>query len=561
MMNYLEILKIAGEHSEDYDQQIHILSNCSSFKHENVLKWSLSKSRLNISVKSGSFDSIVSDSFGLEGSNAQVLIHYDFLAYFYGRALNFVTSSDELIDEICDNIINELDLVFKNLHDSRDIFVVPFSCFGQTQIHRDSSYYLNKLNEFLFQSSRKYSNIVVVNPIFSNDDWVVKEYLRSKSPHSLAFLERVCSEVSLKCLKNDGKVKKVLVFDCDNTLWGGVIGESEFGSHVKYASEDKIGFIFHNVHLLINSLRQYGILIGIITKNNSSDLKLFLEKNTLTLDFNYVVSIKANWQDKHVNLVEMANELNLGIDSFCFVDDSDFEIEMMRNFLPQVSCFQVPKKVDNYFNDLLSFIKSNFVLNIDHGAEQRIATYKGNISREALKATHLSKEDFIKELNIKVKHDINDLSNLSRIEELYLKTNQFNLVTERLTKAEILSCLSGNDDIHTFSISDKFGNFGITALVHCSFRDESVVVRNFIMSCRVMGRNIELDILSIIENHYYGRYKFIESTYVKSAKNSTVESLYDGCNYEKIYSDKDMRKYIKNLINKAEIKYLTYESY
>jgi predicted enzyme involved in methoxymalonyl-ACP biosynthesis len=283
MTNYLDVLRVANDYNNDQKSKMFVLSNCTTNKHTNVLKWFFSNSGLSISVKGGSFDSLLSDSFDLVGSTAQVLIHYDILSYFHGRAINYMTCEDKVIEEIYDNIINELDIVLNNLSHSRDIFFVPFHVFGLSRIHRSSLDLVSSLNEFVNKCCESRPNLMVLNPVMDKEDWLVKDFIRSKAPHSIAFIRRICSEVNVKNLKNEGRVKKVIVFDCDNTLWKGVIGESMDGSHVKFAHEDSIGFFYHNIHLLINSLGRYGILVGLITKNNLSDLQLFFQKNNLVL--------------------------------------------------------------------------------------------------------------------------------------------------------------------------------------------------------------------------------------------------------------------------------------
>ncbi len=355
-------------------------------------------------------------------------------------------------------------------------------------------------------------------------------YFSAKAPYTTAFFNDLAHRV-VACSRGFGsRFHKVLVLDCDNTLWGGVIGEDLLGG-IKLGPFDHPGNIYWRVQHEVAALEQNGILLCLCSKNNPEDVAEVLAHHPhAVLQERHFVLQKVNWNDKASNLRDIANELNLGLDSVVFLDDSPFECEAVRTQLPLVRTFQVPAKLSDY-PALFQEIKELFLAGgVSRESRSKTEQYRQRAKAEELKAGSQSQEDYLASLGLKVSLTRNDRVQIPRISELTLKSNQFNLTTRRYTEAEIQRMMESPDrTVYALSVSDRFGEAGLTGILIMHWEGALARVDAFLMSCRVIGRGVESAIWgSMLEDALRKGCRSLAAEFIPTAKNAQVASFFDG---------------------------------
>ena len=287
---------------------------------------------------------------------------------------------------------------------------------------------------------------------------------------------------------------KLLLLDLDNTLWPFVLGEVgtvEILSHFKNAESP-----FYKLQEKIKSLQNKGLLLAILSKNNLGDVQeVFANANPLPLDYKDFVCVKANWNEKYQNILEIAEELNLGLESFVFFDDNPVERELVRNFLPQIF---VPE-IQNGEN-FLSLIDLLFPLSIESATPEDLIRNNSYLVKKSFDS-HITqvtdKVSFLKSLNMKVQITTNSQIDTSRAFQLIQKTNQFNMTGLRMTIKELEDNLQKSTALFFMAgLKDIYGDSGNTLLVMIELQDLlQAEIRIFNMSCRIIGRNFEFFML------------------------------------------------------------------
>jgi len=312
-----------------------------------------------------------------------------------------------------------------------------------------------------------------------------------------AELDRVIRSVSVAA-------PKVLVLDADNTLWDGIVGEDG-----------------------ISGIR--GIMLAIASKNEADAVDEVFEKRTeMVLQKTDIAAWRVNWANKSQNIREIADELNIGLDSIVFVDDSDFEVEEVRTALPMVRVLQVPEDPED-IPALLA--ESGLFRNLTATDEDRNRTQMMLTARErnAAADSAMSHEDFLASLDLSVVIETDNEEGLGRITQLVNKTNQFNLTTIRRSEAEVLSLMqSGAHEVTSVSVSDRFGSYGLVgvAIVDATNPDTHVI-DSLLMSCRVLRRGIESTIIHhLCAQAQKAGAQRVEGRFERTAKNAQVADLF-----------------------------------
>ncbi len=338
-----------------------------------------------------------------------------------------------------------------------------------------------------------------------------------------------------------GKSKKVLILDLDNTLWGGVIGED--GLEGIKVGNDGIGMAYRNFQRLIKALKYKGVLLTICSKNNLEDIKeVFENKEFMELKENDFVMFKINWGNKADNIREIATALNLGIDSFVFIDDNKFEREMVKIALPQIVVPEFPEDpadLCQWFIDL-SFKYFN---NITITNEDKLRTdiYQADTKRKELEKTTTTIEDFYKSLEMTAIIKIDSHADFKRISQLTQKTNQFNLTVRRYTENEMLNLMNSyNWMIFSLELNDRFGPNGIVGVIIIRIDEEIAYIDTFLLSCRVIGRTVENSFVSCVMEVL--RKKDITKVigeYIPTKKNIIVKDMYNNFKFKLIKEEDD----------------------
>jgi FkbH-like protein len=338
-----------------------------------------------------------------------------------------------------------------------------------------------------------------------------------------------------------GKRKKVLILDLDNTLWGGIIGED--GLEGIKLGEDGIGRAYLDFQRLIKSLKHKGILLTICSKNNLADVTEVFEKhNFMELRENDFVALKINWENKVENIKELAAILNLGLDSFVFVDDNPFERQLVKTELPQVI---VPDFPDDPVNLYQWFIDLSFRYfnNIMVTAEDKLRTeiYQSDTRRKELKKSTTTLEDFYRSLEMKAIIKIDSQSDFKRIAQLTQRTNQFNLTTRRYTENQITDFMNSSDwMVLSLELNDRFGSNGIVGVLIVKLDGADSYIDTFLLSCRVIGRTVEdVFLFYLTEILREKGIRKVIGEYIPTKKNSLVKDIYQKFGFNPLKNEKD----------------------
>ena len=319
----------------------------------------------------------------------------------------------------------------------------------------------------------------------------------SKNPFQQAAYTAIAADLMRYVRSILGRVTKCVVVDLDNTLWGGVAGED--GLEGVRLGHTYPGNCYRDFQRELLKLTERGILLAINSKNNEEDaLRIIDDHPDMVLRRRHFAAMRINWRDKASNLRELAGELNIGLDSFVFVDDNPVECELIHRECPECEVVLLPDKPY-----LLPSIPSGLprVENIRLTDEDRRKTdmYRAQADRKAHEEQSGDLNDFLRTLDIEVRIQQATRFSIPRIAQLTQKTNQMNMTTRRYTEAEV-EALAAADDSVVFSVAsrDRFGDEGIVGVVIVKFVAGSAVVDTFLLSCRVIGRGIEQAMLSFI---------------------------------------------------------------
>ena len=333
-----------------------------------------------------------------------------------------------------------------------------------------------------------------------------------------------------------GKNKKVLVCDLDNTLWGGVVGDDGVEG-IQVGPEVPVGQIYSEFQQYIKELKTIGVLLAVNSKNDEENAIAGLNHPDGPLKPDDFVSIKANWENKDRNMQTIAAELNLGIDSFVFIDDNPTEREIIKQADFGVA---VPTmdKVENYLRtvDRNGFFE---VTTLSTDDLSRVEMYKANAKRVQLQENAGSYEDFLKSLNMKATIREFEPIYMQRIAQLTNKSNQFNLTTLRCSEGDINNMQASDDYICLYGkLEDKFGDNGVVSVIAGQIEKKSLHMRLWLMSCRVLKRGMEDAMLDTLVSD--AKIKGLESIigyYYPTLKNGMVKEFYARMGFEKTNED------------------------
>ena len=540
-LKYTEILQLnkalVGT-IETKPYEIGILSNVTINTFKEIIEYSCRVNQIEPNVELGNFDNILQDSYTFNQKDL-VIIFYDMLNIVDNISGFFEDMDDVLYADLKQKLFTEIDIIFKNL---KAIPAVVFNSFSSAYFvsgystETKKELLVSELNSYLEEIKPTNVTIVNLNKIYNQIS--VKQaidyrfYNSSKAPYTFTFFKNYLSAINNVILKNTGKLKKAIIFDCDNTLWKGIIGEDGM-ENIDMSASSKSGKFYHAVQQMTVFLSKKGIIVGLCSKNNEQDvLDVLRTHNDMVLKEDHIVIKKINWIDKASNLRAIAAELNIGIDSLVFVDDSDFEINLIKEQLPEVLTIQVPATIADYPDIILKNIYTYFNLDSNSDDAKKTEMYKQQFEREESKNAFGSIDEYLASLNIELAIVRNDNAHMPRITQLTQKTNQFNLTTYRYTESQIEYFIADDKhQVYAMFVKDKFGDNGLTGI--CITKEDTtnsknIIIDSLLMSCRIIGRNIEYAFIGyIIKNLQDKGYETITAEYIPTKKNAQVADFYE----------------------------------
>ena len=339
-----------------------------------------------------------------------------------------------------------------------------------------------------------------------------------------------------------GRRKKCIVLDLDNTLWKGIVGEGGVGEGEDNGDDAndtdsgiEISEPYRQMQKQLLQWNDSGILLAICSKNNYNDaIKIIREHPGMILREENFAALRINWDNKTDNIISIANELNIGIDSMIFIDDSAYECGLVAKALPEDEVIQLDGNTAAYA-EIVKNIRSLDFVRLTEADRSRTAEYKAQNHRAELKACSYDIESYLRSLNMTVKIDFVNQFTIARAAQMTQKTNQFNLTTKRYTVVQLQQLLDKGYLILTLESSDRFGDNGIVGLMilNTEFANEGIwEIDTFLLSCRVIGRELERAFLSVI-------IKFADEcnidiligNYSPTEKNELVRDLYEKCRF------------------------------
>ncbi|MBV9791230.1 MAG: amino acid adenylation domain-containing protein [Chloroflexi bacterium] len=282
---------------------------------------------------------------------------------------------------------------------------------------------------------------------------------------------------------------KVVVLDCDHTLWGGVVGE-----------DGPLGIVLDEPRLALQrfivALHDAGMLICLCSKNSEEDvIAVFEQRSDMLLTREHLVAWRINWRAKSENLQSLAAELQLGLDSFIFLDDNPLECAEVQASCPEVLALQIPadtSQIAPFLNHVWAFDRTR----VTAEDTRRTAMYQQNLARERARSTALTLEDFLADLRLDIRIVPLTPPAIPRVAQLTQRTNQFNLTTIRRSEGEIQAFCQAGGTCWTVEVSDRFGDYGLVGVLLFTSDADAISVDTWLLSCRVLGKRVEHHMLA-----------------------------------------------------------------
>lgn len=488
-------------------------------------------------------------------TNRDILI-MNFLPYTFCKSsiLEFVNNYKKMVEYISNQYLNN------------QIYVITlYNYFYKSNIIGDNDVdnTINEFNDYLYNSEKV--KVIDINEFYQN--YGIKETFDLKYYYLYnAIINPKLANEFETFIKNKLKTfntitrKKCLVIDLDNTLWGGILGEDGI-ANLKISGSYP-GNCYNDFQKLILQLKTEGILLCLSSKNNYDDVKeCFSKRDDLILSLDDFIIKKINWNNKRDAIIEISKELNIGLDSIVFIDDSPIERELVKSIkeITVLGFPQEPYLMCDYFSK--EFNKCFGTYTIVNEDVQKNEQYLSKLKSDNYKQQFNNEEDFIKNLNIKIFYNEMNEYNIDRISQLINKTNQFNLTTQRYTKEDMTGMR--NSYICCIKVIDKFGDLGITGVSIIKIIDDTADIDSFLLSCRILGRGIENQFLKLIINKLKEKgITKIKSKYIKSNKNSQTEYFYENNNFNITSKNEEEKcyEYIVTNFLKLDNKYVVEET-
>lgn len=489
---------------------------------------------------------------------------FDFYLWFY--LLPFIDDKNLLAEEV-NFLKSKLDFTARNIPvESRLICftlenLLPFQFIEEgSGLQKEIFQYNNHIS----QLAREHSNFKIIH-----FDGFVSRYSREELidwRHYYLSLVSISPKLSsafqfwfLKKIDAlDAVRKKCLVLDLDNTLWGGVLGED--GVEGVQIGNTYPGNCYSDLQSFVVEMKKTGVILALCSKNNESDVQeAFLKRKEIKLKLEDFSSIKINWKDKPDNIMEIAHELNIGLDSMVFLDDNPAERELASKMVPGLTVPGFPEKPYLFRGFLNSMYNDYFqVYSLTDEDKQKTAQYAKNALRQKEQEKFTSKKDFIKELGITLEIKEAEEINIPRIAQMTQKTNQFNLTTKRYSEPEIRNMLQKNYRVWYASVKDKFGSHGITALAIVKQDGEKAEFDSFLLSCRILGYGIEEVFLKVIINRLFKiGIKEVTTSFIPTTKNKQVEFFAENNGFKLLtINNRGIKNYLTKLDQEQKISML-----
>ena len=437
-------------------------------------------------------DQIVSELLNIQSSLNKtdvLIVHFD--AYFFRYTDDYIVEILKSVKSLADRFTGNI-LLSNNITNGRHSSILKNNIGQHEQLILEQEAAIKSIlqsGNIYFYDIKKLILKIGLQKVYN-----FKLGFLYQMPYTKEFISSLSSELTSITRFIRNPEKKAIFVDCDNTLWKGILGED--GIDGIQCDRNAKGVLFFQLQEFLLEKKREGFILGICSKNNESDVKEAFEKLKMPLKWDDFLVKKVNWKNKSENLKEAAKELNIGLDSFIFIDDSDFEIQSIQTMLPEVYTLKLTDNYDSFLllTDDYSFKRKLLTKEDLVKTEQYVAEQKRNDIKESVK----SFEEYIRSLDIRLDISVNNIVDFARLSQLTEKTNQFNFNKEifSISALEIFSV--NNNLVYGLRVSDKFGDYGLVGLILVEILGEKATLINYLMSCRALGRRIEDDFFNYV---------------------------------------------------------------
>ena len=445
----------------------------------------------------------------------------------------------EFVKLICNSIKSKL--IYFNYPEIDD------NVFGSyaNKVESSFTYQVRKINYELMNLSKQNPNFFIcdissLQNKFGRDIMFDSSlYITSEMVFSIDSIPYIASRTIDIIGADQGKFKKCLILDLDNTIWGGIIGDDGL-ENIQLGHGLGIGKAFSEFQEWIKKIKNRGIILAICSKNTEKIAKEPFEKHPdMILKLNDISVFKTNWNNKADNIRQIQSTLNIGFDSMVFLDDNPFERNMVRQNVPGVIVPELPEDPGEYLEYLYS-LNLFETLSYSTADVDRTKQYQVEAQRVKMQKSFTNEDEFLKNLNMVSEVKPFDKFNTPRVSQLSHRSNQFNLRTIRYSEADIENISNDNNYKNfSFTLSDKYGDHGLICIVILEKKNkEDLFINTWLMSCRVLNRGMEnFTLNTIIMYVKENGFKKIIGEYIETPKNKVVESHYQKLGFSPIDSD------------------------
>ena len=437
---------------------------------------------------------------------------------------------------ICESVQGKV--IYYNYPEIEDTVFGSYS----NKVSGSFTYQIRKLNLELMNLAQEYPNLLICDIAGLQNkfgrDWMFDSsvYVSTEMVLSIDALPYIASRTLDIICAIQGKFKKCLILDLDNTLWGGVVGDDGW-ENIQIGHGLGIGKAFTEFQQWIKKLKNRGIIICVCSKNDEDKAREPFEKNPeMVLRLDDIAVFMANWDNKADNIRAIQGILNIGFDSMVFLDDNPFERNMVRENVPGVLVPELPEDPGDYLEYLYS-LNLFETASYSDADKDRTRQYQVEAQRVSLARTFTNEADFLKSLGMVSEVAGFTQFNTPRVAQLSQRSNQFNLRTVRYTEDQV-KALDADDRYACFSftLEDKFGDNGLICVVILEKKDSrTLFVDTWFMSCRVLKRGMEnFTLNTIVEYAKANGFERIVGEYLPTAKNQMVEGHFPGLGFTSV---------------------------
>lgn len=544
LSNFLkQVRKFEKTINNEQGIKIAVIGSCSIQYFVKILRFYLAEIGIQSTIYEGEYNGINMDVFNPNSELYRFAPEYVIILSYYKDIHEFppLLANRSVVDMYLNRQKEYFMNLWKKLSEISNVqilqsnIVIPYErLFGNQEYQKifTKNSFLSEVNQMFIQNRYSNVSIVDVNALSNNIgkyNWFdPKAYFLNKAALRLEYMPEFvqCFVRQINALR--GGIKKCLVLDLDNTLWGGVVGD-EGWENIQIDPNNAVGEAYREFQLYCYALHKRGVILAVCSKNEENIAKEVFEKNeNMILRLDDISCFVANWENKADNLCKIAKELNIGIDSMVFFDDNSAERAIIKQYLPQVHVIDVPQDPALYILQMEKEQPFDW-LQITKEDLDRTSSYNYNQQRQQLQESFVNYDEYLQALKMKGSISYVEKSDLIRFTQLINKSNQFNLRTIRYTESDIEQMIENENYRCLYAkLSDRYSNYGIISCVILKKERNVCFIDTWVMSCRVLKRGVEnMMFEGIINAANEMGCTSLRAEYIATKKNHMVEDFYD----------------------------------